>query len=85
MRAITIDTNTEQDTAGDIEEQWEHEVSTAITRRYVREIGVKYNKTGFDRHIEEINTLMKNEELKDEFVRNIRQYRYDKVPIALIP
>lgn len=67
--------------AGNIEDQWQLEVSIAVTREYVKEIGVRYNKISFERYIEKINILMKNNDVKEKFIRKIDQYRYDKIPI----
>ena len=67
--------------AGDIDSQWELEIGAAVTRRYVKDVGTRYNRMAFENYVKEMNSLMKNGEVKDMFVRSINGYRYDKMPI----
>jgi len=66
---------------GSIDEHWELEAASVISREYANNVGTKYNKTEFEKHVEKINVLLNDDELKDTFVINIREYRYDEIPI----
>ena len=70
--------------SGDIESQWELEVSVAVTRKYVKDAGLSYNRAAFEKYNGEIDRLMKNSRLKYEFLGEINQYRYDTIPIQPI-
>lgn len=66
---------------GTLTEQWEFEVSTAITRAYVREMGTKYNRAGFRQFMRKIDVTIKNRELKEQFIQGILPHRFDVIPI----
>ncbi len=70
--------------SGDLDGHWELEVAATVTRHYVRYYGTSYHKELFKKHMEEIDTIMNNDMLKEEFLQKIRQYRYDVVPIQPI-
>jgi Fe-S-cluster containining protein len=70
--------------SGELDEQWELEAAAAISRKYVKEVGIKYQEFPFHRHMREIKSLLKNMDLKTTYINNINHYRYDRCPIQPI-
>ena len=62
--------------SGTVEDQFRHQVALTITRQYVAECGVKYNKHAVRRMLETIDHITGDHEALKRFCENIAPYRY---------
>jgi len=62
--------------SGTVEEQFRHQVALAMTRQYIAESGVRYNKHVIKKLLGRIDHLASNHSELGDFCKNIAPYRY---------
>ncbi len=68
---------------GTLEEQFGHQVAMAVTREYVNEYSIHYNRNAFQKCIKKIDKLVNNRSEFLVFCQRIAPYRY--VDDTLLP
>lgn len=62
--------------SGTVEEQFRHQVSLSMTRQYVHDCGITYNKQGFKQMLRRIDHLAVDNSEFEDFCKKIVPYRY---------
>lgn len=69
--------------SGTVEEQFRHQISLDITRQYVRECGIKYDKAAVTKALQVIDRLFEDRAALEDFCNSIAPFRYvdDTLPL----
>jgi len=62
--------------SGTVEQQFRHQIALALTREYVQEHGVAYNKEAVDKCLKKIDKFFQDSEEFEKFCERISCYRY---------
>lgn len=70
--------------SGTVKMQFRHQAAMAVTRQYVAECGIKYNKRSVKRHLRKMDGLVNNHKKLFDFCQKIAPYRYIDDTIGLL-
>jgi len=68
--------------SGTVEQQFRHQIALALTREYVKEHGVAYNKEAVDKCLKKIAKFFQDSEEFEKFCERISCYRYGEDILA---